>query len=66
MHLEIHIEVRQDRPAKKNQIRNVKNTLERFSKNVEVKDKEIKIMRLIEIKNQLKNSNIKLTDFLEE
>lgn len=30
------------------------------------KDKEIKIMRLIEIKNQLKNSNIKLIDFLEE
>lgn len=64
----MHIEVRQDRHCKKkkNQIRNVKNTLERFSKNEEVKDKEIKIMRLIEIKNQLKNSNIKLIDFLEE
>lgn len=49
----------------KNKIGNVKNTLERFSKNVEVKDKEVKIMRMIDIKNQFKNSNIKIIDFWE-
>ena len=32
-----------------NQISDVKNTLEKFSKNVEEKDKEIKVMRMTDM-----------------
>lgn len=37
----------------KNQISDVKNTLEEFSKNVEEKHKEIKVMRMIDMGNPI-------------
>ena len=39
--------------SRKMQISDVKNTLEKLSKNVEEKDKEIKVMRMIDMGNPI-------------
>lgn len=61
MYLNIHTEVRKDRQLQKNQIRDVKNTLERFPMNAEEKDQKIKVMKTIDkgkpiLKLQYKNN----------
>ena len=53
--------MRKDRQLQKNQIRDVKNTLERFPMNAEEKDQKIKVMKTIDkgkpiLKLQYKNN----------